>query len=303
MTKLKIYIPDGHLESKTLELFKGAGFDIKISKRSYNPTIDDPDLMLKRIRPQDFPFVISIGKGDMGITGSDILEEFSLENPMLAKNLVELLDLKLGATKLSVSVSMDVYPKVKTIKDFKKYVKKNGIIVATEYPAIAKKYLKKNGINAIIQKPAGKTEAWVVPPMPEADLIVDTTETGRTLEENRCRVIDIVNEASARIIANKKSLKDTKKRKKIEEIVKLIEGVIRAKDKVNVCLNVINPKDLTAVLKTLKRYVNRPTISELMGGGYDIFVVINEADLRYMLPDMVDKGATSVVVSDTRMLI
>jgi len=48
---------------------------------------------------------------------------------------------------------------------------------------------------------------------------------------------------------------------------------------------------------------DRDTISELHDGGYDIFIVIDEKDLKYILPELIRKGASKIAVSDTRMII
>jgi len=300
---IKFYIPDGHLEEKTLELFERAGFNITITERGYNPRIDDLEVVLKRLRPQDFPFALAIEKGDLAITGSDIVQEFRLKYPERAGKIEELLDLGFGKTNLCVAVSEDIMPDVNNIKDLKKFAKDREVIVATEYPNIARDYLKKKGIKAIIRKPAGKTEAWLTPPVPEADIIIETTETGRTLRENRCRIIDNVLEATARLICNKESLKDKEKEKKIREIVMLFEGVLKGKGKVNVYMNVIDPKNLDPVLGVIRDYVEKPTISDLKDGGHDIFIVIDERDLKYILPELKRKGASSITISDTRMII
>lgn len=305
---IKFYIPDGHLEKKTLELFERAGFKVNIPDRAYNPKIDDPDILLKRLRPQDSPFLVGIGKGDLGIAGSDIIAEFEIREPKLSKNVVKLLDLGLGRTRLAVAVSEDVLPDVKSMDDFRRYAKKvekNGdsVIVATEYPAIVGEYLKEKKIKALTQKPAGKTEAWVVPPTPEADLIVDTTETGATLKANRCRILDYIMETSAHLIASRQALADPAKKKKIDEIMNLFAGALRAKGKVNVYLNITKPKDLEPVLTAMKDYVKNPTISDLRGGGFDIFVVMDEKDLKYILPEIKRKGASSIAISDTRLIL
>lgn len=299
---IKFYIPDGHLEPPVLKLFARAGFRVGVSERGYNPEIDDPGITLKRIRPQDFPFVLSIGKGDLAIAGSDIIQEFKLGYPKRADKIRELIDLKFGKTKLCVAVSEDMLPDVKTIDDFRKYSKKKEVVVATEYPNIAENYLKKNGINAIIQKPAGKTEAWLTPPEPEADMIIETTETGKTLRENRCRIIDTVLEASARLIVNSESFKG-KKSEKIKEIVQLFNGALKGEGSVNVYMNVLNPKNLDSVLNLLNKYVKNPTITDLKGSGYDVFIVIKDKELKFLLPELMRAGASSIAVSDTRMII
>ena len=300
---IKFYIPDGHLERKTVELFEKAGYEVSISDRKYNPRIDDAEIILKRIRPQDFPFVLATGKGDVAITGSDIVKEFRLQYPEMAGNVKELLDLGFGRTRLCVAVSEDVLPDVKTIEDYAKKMKGKESVVATEYPNITAEYLKKKGIKAIIRQPAGKTEAWLTPPNPEADMIVETTETGRTLKENRCRILDTVVEATAHLVCNTESLKDKEKEKKIKEIMMLFEGVLKSKGKVNVYMNVLKEDNLKGVLEAINNYVERPTVTDLKGGGHDIFIVIDEKNLRHILPEVKKRGASSIAVTNTRMVI
>lgn len=304
---IKFYIPDGHLEQKTIELLKKAGFNVQISERSYKPSIDDDEIQLKRLRPQDFPFLLALKKGDMGICGKDILTEFKLTYANLADDVLELIDLKLGRTKLVAAISEDVISGVKTINDFIKYAKEknaNGeyVVVASEYPAIANDYLKKYDINAVVRKPAGKTEAWLIPPDNEADMVIETTETGTTLKANRCRIIDTLLESTAHIIVNKESL-NSEKKEKIMEIVELIKGALNAERKVNTYMNVSDPKNLNAVLTVIKQYSTNPTISHLDNGGYDIFIVIDEKNLKYILPKLRRVGASEIAVSEVRMLL
>ena len=65
----------------------------------------------------------------------------------------------------------------------------------------------------------GATEAK---PPDDVDAIMDVTETGTTLQQNGLKITDVVMESSAHLIANKKSLKDKKKREKIFDIVTLM---------------------------------------------------------------------------------
>ena len=309
VTMIKFYIPDGHLEKKTIDLFTRAGFDLKVSERGYTPKIDDDEILLKRLRPQDFPFILSLHKGDIGITGTDILTEFKLNYPDIAEHVEIILPLGFGATRLVAAISHKVLPSIKNIGDFKAYAdekkaKGENVIVATEYPAISGNYLRGKGIdNIIIRKPAGKTEAWLVPPDPEADLIIDTTETGTTLLANNCKELDTVMEAHSVLIANSMSMNDANKKRKIYEVVQLFTGALEGEGRVNVWMDVIDPVKLDGVLEALSEYVEKPTISELKDGGYDVFVVICEKHLKYMLPKLKDAGASSISVSDTRLFI
>jgi len=304
---IKFYTPDGHLEAKTMELLKKAGFDIKISERNYKPTIDDKDIMLKRLRPQDFPFLLALGKGDIGICGYDILTEFKTTYKDLADNVVELMDLKLGGTQLVAAISEEVIPNVKTIDDFAKYAKersknKDDVVIVSEYPAIASEYLSRHNIKAIVRRPAGKTEAWLIPPDNEGDMVIETTETGTTLKANRCIIIDTLLESTARIVVNRESL-NSEKNEKIMEIIDLIKGAMSAENQVNAYMNVLEPKNLENVMSIIKKYSSNPTISRLDNGGYDIFIIIDTKDLKYILPKLKKAGASEIAVSDIRMLL
>ncbi len=304
---IKFYTPDGHLEAKTMELLKKAGFDIKISERNYKPTIDDKDIMLKRLRPQDFPFLLALGKGDIGICGYDILTEFKTTYKDLAENVVELMDLKLGGTQLVAAISEEVIPNVKTIDDFAKYAKersknKDDVVIVSEYPAIASEYLSRHNIKAIVRRPAGKTEAWLIPPDNEGDMVIETTETGTTLKANRCIIIDTLLESTARIVVNRESL-NSEKNEKIMEIIDLIKGAMSAENQVNAYMNVLEPKNLENVMSIIKKYSSNPTISRLDNGGYDIFIIIDTKDLKYILPKLKKAGASEIAVSDIRMLL
>ncbi|MDI6730045.1 MAG: ATP phosphoribosyltransferase [Candidatus Altarchaeum sp.] len=304
---IKFYIPDGHLEAKTMELLKKAGFDIKISERNYKPTIDDKNIMLKRLRPQDFPFLLALGKGDIGICGYDILIEFKTSYKDLADNVVELMDLKIGGTQLVAAISEEVIPNVKTIDEFAKYAKersknKDDVVIVSEYPAIASEYLNRHNIKAIVRRPAGKTEAWLIPPNNEGDMIIETMETGTTLKANRCIIIDTLLESTAHIVANRDSL-NSEKKEKILEIIDLIKGAMRAENQVNAYMNVLEPKNLENVMSIIKKYSSNPTISRIDNGGYDIFIIIDTKDLKYILPKLKKAGASEIAVSDIRMLL
>ena len=302
---IKFYIPAGHLEDSTLNLLKQAGFKVNVKSRDYLPKIDDPNFFLKKIRPQDIPFVISLGKGDIAITGGDILKDFKLSN-FKSSNIKVLLNLPINKTKLVLAISRRRYPGITSISKFVKLMKKKKekIIVASEYPHIAKEYLRKLGItNFFVVEPAGKTEAWILPPLPEADMIIDTAETGYTLSINDCLPLDVVYESSPVFIANKESYSNKDKRDKINKLIQLFEGVIYAKGMVNVWMNVLKEKDLDNVINVIKEYVNNPTISKLMNGGYDIFIIIKENYLRELLPKLIKVGATAIAVTNTRMLI
>jgi ATP phosphoribosyltransferase len=76
--RLRIGIPKGSLQDTTQKLFIRAGYDLRISGRSYYPGIDDPELECVLIRPQEMSRYVGQGIIDCAITGLDwILENDS----------------------------------------------------------------------------------------------------------------------------------------------------------------------------------------------------------------------------------
>jgi len=75
MYKLRFAIPKGSLEKATYDFLERAMFNIYGKERSYRPTTNDPDLLLKILRPQEIPIYVSEGLYDIGITGLDWVKE------------------------------------------------------------------------------------------------------------------------------------------------------------------------------------------------------------------------------------
>ena len=74
--KLRVGLPKGSLQEATFALFKKAGFEFKMSNgRSYHPTVDDDDLELILLRPQEIPRYVEQGILDAGLTGKDWIED------------------------------------------------------------------------------------------------------------------------------------------------------------------------------------------------------------------------------------
>ena len=73
--KLVVGVPKGSLQEATFALMKKAGFTVHASSRTYNPTVDDPELELRLIRAQEISRYVESGLLDAGITGHDWIRE------------------------------------------------------------------------------------------------------------------------------------------------------------------------------------------------------------------------------------
>jgi len=279
--KLKIGFPKGSLQDQTFRLFKNAGYTIKLADRSYIPVIDDPELEGLVIRAQEIPRYVENGILDVGITGLDwVLEQDA--------KVVEVERLKYGkvgfrGVRWVIAVPHDA--PIHKVEDLK------GKKIATELVSFTKRYLKKKGIEAEVEFSWGATE--VKPPL-LADAIVEVTETGSSLRAHNLRIVETILESETVVIANKRSWKDTWKRKKIENIVMLVKGALLAEEKVGLKMNVPKKKleNVTRILPSL----HTPTISSL----YDeewvaVEVIIDEKVVRDLIPELKRAGAQGIV--------
>src|SRR5271157_6499897 len=76
---LRFGIPKGSLEAQTLELLRKSGWRISVDARSYIPSVDDPSLSLRLLRPQEMPRYIAEGSLDAGVTGRDWVAENAVD--------------------------------------------------------------------------------------------------------------------------------------------------------------------------------------------------------------------------------
>lgn len=59
MDKLKFAIPKGSLEKATAEFFARSGYKVSGTDRTYRPTINDPKIEMKVLRPQEIPVFVT----------------------------------------------------------------------------------------------------------------------------------------------------------------------------------------------------------------------------------------------------
>mgnify|MGYP001039315720 CR=1 FL=1 len=315
MEKVRFAIPKGHLAEATFETLERAGYIMSGTERTYRPSINDPKIDLKVLRPQEIPIFVSEGLQDVGITGLDWIRETRADVEVL-------LNLEYSKVKLVVAVPKP-WIKIDSLSQLlEEFIRGDRTLrISTEYLNLSTEYLKGNSVyqrffgesNPMIVTPwwrrgenpkvsiylsFGATEAK---PPEDADAIIEVTETGSSLEENDLKVIDTVMESTAVLIANKKSLEDSLKREKIYDILTLLKGVVDGRKKLHIFVNVSkdNLPDLLKRLPALKR----PTISPLSDEGwYSVNTVIEKEQFLQLLPTL-RKLAQGLVVYEPRQVL
>lgn len=281
MNKLKIALPKGSLEEATCHLFKRAGFTIHVSARSYIPSIDDPEIEVVLFRPQEMSRYVEDGIVDCGLTGHD----WVVENDSKVVELSELQYSKRTSNPVRWVLAVHESSPFKSVKDLE------GKKVVTELVNVTKRYLKKNKVNAEVEFSWGATEAK---PPRLADAIVEATETGSSLRANKLKIIDTVIVSIPKFIANKKSHQDPWKKQKMETLILLLEGAMRAQEKVGLKMNV-EKKNLTKILSLLPA-MKKPTVANLTDKNWlDVETIIDESVVRELIPALKKAGANGII--------
>ena len=101
-------------------------------------------------------------------------------------------------------------------------------------------------------------------------------------------------QSSTRFIANKDSFNNPWKRKKIENIARLLQSSILSMSRVGLKMNVAEDKlnDLLSVLPAMKK----PTVSSLTdGSGMAIEIIVEEKTVRDFIPLLIENGASDII--------
>ena len=215
---LRLAIPDGHQQRHVFGALAKAGiafdgYDEKTYVRRPTSTIDG--LEVKVIRPQDMPQLIAFGEFDIAITGRDLLLEHTFAFPSTPA--MEVLDLQVSQYNLSAVVDGNL--PADNIADAMAYWRAQGresLIVAAEFPATADHYARSRHFWRYRVIPiAGASEGFV----PEdADVLIEGTETGRTIAENNLKVLDNMYRSTTCLIARKDARLTGKRKSTYDEI-------------------------------------------------------------------------------------
>lgn len=281
MDKLKLGIPKGSMQDSTINLFKKAGYTITANSRSYYPQVDDDQIDVMLLRPQEMALYVEQGVIDVGLAGRDWVVECGTD----VKEIAELVYSKATNQPARWVLAVAQDSKITSVKDLE------GKVIFTELIDTTKQYLEKNNVNAIVKFSHGATEVKI-PHLCEA--IVEITETGSSLRANGLKVIDTVMESVTIMIVNQKTWKNQWKRTKIENLRMLLSGALKAESKVGLKMNVAE-ENLKPILDILPAMRN-PTISSLsQDGWYAIETIIDQHIVRELIPQLRRVGAEGII--------
>ncbi|MEJ5378071.1 MAG: ATP phosphoribosyltransferase [bacterium] len=282
MEKLKLGIPKGSLQEATIEIFKRAGWNIRLPDRSYFPGIDDEEISCYLIRAQEISRYVESGVLDLGLTGRDWI----LENDSKVVILEELIYSKVSRRPARWVLAVPEDSPVRTLQDLE------GKRVATELVNFTRRLFQHRGIRVDVEFSWGATEAKVLEGL--ADAVVEVTETGTTLRANGLRIVEELMTTAPQLIANPLAWEDPWKHRKIEQIRVLLKGAMAAYKKVGLKMNVSEEdiSNVVAVLPSLKA----PTISKLYGQDwFAIETIVDQEVVREIIPKLQEAGAQGII--------
>ncbi len=281
MPILKLGIPAGSLQEATAELFNRAGWKIKFQSRSYYPNIDDVEIECMSVRAQEMARYVENGVLDAGLTGHDWIVETGAD----VHEVAELIFSKVSRRPVRWVLCVPEDSPIQSVKDLE------GKRIATEVMNLTTNYLKENGVTAKVEFSWGATE---VKPPRLADAIVEVTETGSSLRANHLRIVDEVLTSTTRFIANHDAWADPWKQKKIQNIVTMLEGAMKAEDNAYLIMNV-ERSNMLAVIDILPA-LQKPTISNLVDDNWvAINTIVRDSEVRDLIPRLLEAGATGIV--------
>lgn len=192
---LTFAVPKGRILDEALPVMARAGvvpeeaFHDK-ANRSLTFATTRKDMNLIRVRAFDVATFVAHGAAQLGIVGSDVIEEFDYAD------LYAPVDLDIGHCHLAVAEPKEGADSV----DGASHVR-----VATKYPNLTRRFFEAQGVQAECVKLNGAME--IAPSLGLCGRIVDLVSSGQTLKHNGLVETGHILDITARLIVNRVAMK------------------------------------------------------------------------------------------------
>ncbi|HEX4628581.1 MAG TPA: ATP phosphoribosyltransferase [Gemmatimonadales bacterium] len=287
---LRLALPKGHMEQAVLTLLADAGIRVTPGARGYRPHVSLPDTEAKLLKPQNIVEMLALGSRDVGFAGADWATELQMD-------VVELLDTGLDPVQVVAAAPPTLL--AEGGGEGGGHLPARRLVIASEYERLTRRWIAERGLSAGFVLSYGATEVF---PPEDADVIVDNTATGATLEANGLAVVEVLLRSSTRVYANRAALDDPARRRRIDDLVLLINSVLEARRRVMLevnasaaCLDAV-----VAVLPSMRQATVAPLFSN---GGYAVKAAVPRDCLPQVIPAVKAAGGTDVVVSTLSQIV
>lgn len=209
-----IAVPKGRILEELLPILARAGLEpekafFDENSRQLKFASNHKGVEIIRVRSFDVATFVAHGAAQLGVAGSDVLEEFSYQDIYVP------VDLGIGKCRMSVAAPKGAVQKDESKRD-------SHIRIATKYPNITSRYFAKEGVQAECIPLHGAME--LAPSLGLCRRIVDLVSSGKTLKENGLEELEVIMQISSRLIVNKGAYKT--RRAEIQPWITAFEGAV-----------------------------------------------------------------------------
>ena len=271
---LRIGIPSkGRLSELATELLLQAGLNFRRQDRSLFARVSSMPVEITFLRTDDIPTLCSEGAIDLGITGSDLVQEANAEVQVRMK-------LGVGRCKLAICVP--------THSDIERPSQLAGKRVATSFPNTTERFLKQHDAPVHLVKLNGSVEVMIS--LGVADAIVDLVETGSTLAANQLRILTEIGHYET-VLVQSPACRDLVT---ADRIVRRLEGVVIARDYSLLEYNIPRAK-LTAAEAVTPGFTS-PTVTSLEDSGWcAVRAMVKSSDVISIMEKLEALGALAIL--------
>ncbi|MEX0819701.1 MAG: ATP phosphoribosyltransferase [Pirellulaceae bacterium] len=279
MNNLRIGVPSkGRLADQAAELLGQAGLKFRRQDRSLFARVSELPVDVTFLRADDIPVLCAEGAIDMGITGSDLLDEAGVD-------LTTRLALGIGKCRLSVCVPED--SAVQSPADL------DGCRVATSFSHVTERFFHKHQSNVHLVPLSGSVEIMIS--LGVAEGIVDLVETGSTLAANRLRILTDIGHYETVLVQNR----GTRHVETADRIVRRLEGVVIARAWSLLEYNI--PKTKLAEAEQITPGFNSPTVNALEDNDWcAVQVMVKRKQVIEAMDRLEAIGATAILETEIK---
>lgn len=273
----------GRLAEPALALVRDAGLELEVGERRlFTPCRNFP-LDVLFVRANDIPEHVRDGIVDLGITGTDLIEESGLPLKRGPK-------LGFGACRLQVAVPAQ--GAVARLEDLA------GARVATSHPRLTLAHFERRGVAVRLVAVAGSVE--VTPLLGVADAIGDLVSSGSTLAANGLRPVETILDSEAELVLAPNGRAATSEL--VETVQLMLASVTDGRRKRYVMMNA--PTESLAAIRDLLPGLASPTVMPLAQPEMvAIHVAVDVNQVWAVLARLREVGATSILVLPVEQLL
>jgi len=304
--EIRLALPSkGRLADGALALLEAAGLAVhKSTPRRFQASIPSlPGITVLFQRAADIPVSLRDNAVDLGITGWDLVQERTGNDPRILSLLPKL---GFGHCRLNL-IAPEGWREVNRVEDLNHAPIPKRLRVATKFPNLTGAFLSRHHLNEAHLVPAEGT-LEVAPALGCADIIADLVSAGTTLRENHLKLLEngCILESQASLVANRHALKTRPAAlNAAQTLVELLVAYLRAVEQLSVFANVRaeSTEKLAAQLagKPAITGLQGPTVAPVLTRGEDklfsMHIIVSKDKLTRAIAELREIGGSGIVAT------